>query len=85
MTADILPVNDERPDNCCQQYFVSSEGEATAMKKERKMGADDHSKPLSDVPVPGMRAVEICYTVEDVKLQEVELDHGPLKSRESRC
>lgn len=48
------------------------------MKKERKMRADDDRKPLGEVPVPGMRAVEICHTVEDVKLQEVELNQGPL-------
>lgn len=41
------------------------------MKKERKMRANDNSEPLSEVPVPGMRAIEICHTVEDVKLQEV--------------
>lgn len=48
------------------------------MKKERKMRADDDRKPLGEVPVPGMRAVEICHAVEDVKLQEVELNQGPL-------
>lgn len=48
------------------------------MKKERKMRADDDRKPLSEVPVPGMGAVEICHAVQDVKLQEVELNQGPL-------
>lgn len=48
------------------------------MKKERKMRANDDRKPLSEVPVPGMRAVEICHAVQDVKLQEVELNQCPL-------
>lgn len=41
------------------------------MKKERKMRANDDSEPLSEVPVPGMGAIEISHAVEDVKLQEV--------------
>lgn len=49
------------------------------MKKEGKMRANDNRKPLSKVPVPGMRAIEICHAVEDVQLQEVELNQGPLK------
>ena len=48
------------------------------MKKERKMRADHSGEPLSEVPVPRMRAVKISHAVDDVKLQEVELDHGPL-------
>lgn len=48
------------------------------MKKERKMRANDNRKPLSKVPMPGMRAIEVCHAVEDVKLQEVELNQGPL-------
>lgn len=48
------------------------------MKKEGEMRADDDGEPLSEVPVPGMRAIEISHTVEDVELQEVELDQGPL-------
>lgn len=83
--ADILPVYDECPENRCQQNFISFEGEEAPMKKERKMGADDDGEPLSEIPVPGMRAIEICHTVEDVKLQEVELDHGPLKNRDRYC
>lgn len=51
------------------------------MKEEGKMRADDNRKALSKVPMPGMRAVEICHTVEDVKLQEVELNQGPLKKK----
>lgn len=51
------------------------------MKKERKMRADDNRKPLSKVPMPGMRAIEICHAVEDVKLQEVELNQGPLRKK----
>lgn len=51
------------------------------MKKERKMRADDNRKPLSKVPMPGIRAIEICHAVEDVKLQEVELNQGPLKKK----
>lgn len=69
--ANILPVNHKCPDNCCQQDFVSFEGEGAPMKKERKMRANDNSEAPSEVPVPGMRAIEICHTVEDVKLQEV--------------
>lgn len=49
------------------------------MKEEGKMRADGNRKALSKVPMPGMRAVEICHTVEDVKLQEVELNQSPLK------
>lgn len=52
------------------------------MKKERKMRADDNGEPLSEVPVPRMRAIKISHTVEDVEFQEVELHHGPLKNRE---
>lgn len=53
------------------------------MKKERKMRADDNRKPLSKVPMPGIRAIEICHAVEDVKLQEVELNQGPLKKKQT--
>lgn len=53
------------------------------MKKERKMRADDNRKPLSKVPMPGMRAIEVCHAVEDVKLQEVELNQGPLKKNKT--
>lgn len=42
------------------------------------MRADDDGEALSEVPVPGMRAVEICHAVQDVELQEVELNQGPL-------
>lgn len=51
------------------------------MKKERKMRANDNRKALSKVPVPGMRAIEICHAVEDVQPQEVELNQGPLKKK----
>lgn len=51
------------------------------MKKERKMRTDHHGKALREVPVPGVRAVEIGHTVEDVKLQEVKLHHGPLRNK----
>lgn len=54
------------------------------MKKERKMRADDDGEALSKVPVPGMRAVEVCHAVEDVKLQEVELNQGPLKKQTNK-
>lgn len=54
------------------------------MKEEGKMRADDNRKALSKVPMPGMRAVEVCHTVEDVKLQEVELNQGPLKKKHQR-
>lgn len=50
------------------------------MKKERKMRANDDREPLSEVPVPGMRAIEVCHTVENVELQEVELHQGPLEN-----
>lgn len=83
--ADDSPVNHERPDDCCQQYLVSFEGDAAPVKKERKMRADYDGEALSEVPVPRMRAVEISHTVEDVKLEEVELDHGPLKHKEKQC
>lgn len=81
VNTDILPVNHQCPDNCRQQYFISFEGEGDAMKEERKMRADDDGEALSEVPVPGMRAIEVSHTVEDVKLQEVELNHGPLKTQ----
>lgn len=58
-----LPVNHDCPDDRCQQNFVSFEGDAAPMKEERKMRANHDSKPLSEVPVPGMRAVEVCYTM----------------------
>lgn len=83
--ADILPVNHKCPDDCCQQNLVSFEGDGAPMEKEWKMRADHDSKPLSEVPVPGMRAVEISHAIEDVKPQEVELHHGPLKNRERSC
>lgn len=54
------------------------------MEKERKMRANDNRKALSKVPVPGMRAIEICHAVEDVKLQEVELNQGPLKKKQQK-
>ena len=49
------------------------------MKKKWKMRADDNSKPLGEVPVPGVRAVEISHTMEDVEFEEVELHQGPLE------
>lgn len=84
VTTDILPVNHECPDDCCQQNFISFVGDGAPMKKERKMRTDHNGEPLSEVPVPRMRAIEISHTVEDVKFQEVELHHGPLKNRERR-
>lgn len=51
------------------------------MKEERKMRADDDGEALSEVPVPGVRAIEVSHTVEDVKLEEVELNQGPLKTQ----
>lgn len=84
VNTDILPVNPDGPDDRCQQNCVSFEGDAEPVKEERKVWADHDGKPLSEVPVPGMRAVEVRYTMEDVKLQEVELHHGPLRDRESR-
>lgn len=75
----VLPVHHERPDNHPQKDFILSEAKDTPVKKEREMRADDNSEALGEVPVPRMRAVEIRHTVEDVELQEVELNHGPLK------
>lgn len=75
------PVNCDGPDDSCQQDFVSLEGEHATMKKEREMRADHHSKALSEVPVPGVRAVEISHTVQDVKLEEVKLHWCPLENR----
>ena len=85
VNTSILPVNYEGPDYCCQQNSVSFEGEGASMKEEGKMRTDHGRKPLSEVPVPGVRAVEISHTVKDVELQEVELHHGPLENRESNC
>ncbi len=85
MSADVSPVNHERPDDRRRQDLVSFEGGAAPVKEERKVGADHDGEPLSEVPVPGMRAVEISHAVEDVELQEVELHHGPLKTRERNC
>lgn len=82
MNTYILPVNSDGPDDCHQQDFVSFEGQAASVKKEWKMRADDNRKPLSEVPVPGVRAIEIRHTVEDVELQEVELYDGPLGNRD---
>lgn len=48
------------------------------MEEERKMRANDGREALSQVPVPGMRAVEVCHAVENVELQEVELHQSPL-------
>ncbi len=85
MSTAISPVNPECPDDCCQQNLVSPEGEGAPMQKQRKMGTDDDGEPLREVPVPGMRAVEISHTVENVKLQEVELNQSPLKNTETNC
>lgn len=54
------------------------------MKKEGEVRAEDDGKALGEVPVPGMGAVEICHAVEDVKLQEVELNQGPLKKTKQK-
>lgn len=78
----LLPVNHKCPENSCQKNFISFKGNEAPMKKERKMRAKDNGKPLSKVPMPGMRAIEICHTVEDVKLQEVELNQGQLKTKQ---
>lgn len=75
------PVNCDGPDDSCQQDFVSLEGEHATVKKEREMRADHHGKALSEVPVPGVRAVEISHTVQDVKLEEVKLHWCPLENR----
>lgn len=58
-----------------------SAGEGAAMKKEGEMRTDHDGEPLTDAPVPGVGAIEIGHTVEDVELQEVELHHGPLENR----
>lgn len=81
-TRTFLPVNSDCPDDRCQQNLVLFEGDAAPVKEERKVRADHDGKALSDVPVPRMRAVEVRHTVQDVKLQEVELHHGPLRTRE---
>lgn len=78
VNTNVSPVNHDGPDDRHQQDFVSFEGEGASMKKEGKMRTDHHSKTLGEVPVPGVRAVEISDAVKDVKLQEVELHHGPL-------
>lgn len=54
------------------------------MKEERKVGSDHSSKPLSEVPVPGVRAIEICHSMEDVKLDEVELNQRPLEHNQAQ-
>lgn len=74
----MLPVHHQRPGHCSQQDLVLPEAEDAAVKKERKMRADHHGEALGEVPVPGVRAVEVGHAVEDVELQEVELHHGPL-------
>ena len=73
----LLPVNHKCPENSCQQNFISFKGNEAPMKKERKMRAKDNGKPLSKVPMPGMRAIGICHTVEDV-----ELNQGQLKTKQ---
>lgn len=84
VTTNKSPVYHKCPENSCQQNFISFEGEEAPVKKEREMRADDDRKPLSEVPVPGVGAVEIGHAVQDVKLQEVELNQGPLtKTKES--
>lgn len=55
------------------------------MQEEGEMRPDDDGEPLGDVPVPGVRAIEISHTVKDVKLEEVELHHGPLEGSEYSC
>lgn len=82
MNTGVLPVNDDGPDDRCQQNFVSSVGEGAAVKKKGKMRTNDDGKSLSEVPVPGVRAVETSHAMEDVELEEVELHHGPLQNRE---
>lgn len=79
---DTVPVNKQRPSNSYQQNGISPEGQRAPMKKERKMRANDDREPLSEVPVPGMRAIEVGHTVENVELQEVELHQGPLENRD---
>lgn len=79
---DIVPVNQQRPNDGHQQNCVSPEGQRAAMKKEGKMRTNDGREPLSEVPVPGMRAIEVGHTVENVELQEVELHQGPLEKQE---
>lgn len=71
-------VNHDGPEDCYQQDFVFFVGEAASMKKEWEVRTNDDWEPLSEVPVPRMGAVETSHTVEDVKLEEVELHHGPL-------
>lgn len=45
------------------------------------MWSDHHSKALAEVPVPGVRAIEIGHTVEDVELEKIELHQSPLEER----
>lgn len=84
VSRDVSPVNCECPEDRCQQNLISFKGKGAPMKKERKMRTDHDSEPLREVPVPRMRAVEISHTVENVKLQEVELDQSPLKKPRDR-
>lgn len=60
-------VHQECPDDSCQQYLVSSEGEGATMEEERKVRANHDREALGEVPVPGMGTVEISHTVEDVE------------------
>lgn len=76
------PVNCDGPDDRCQQDFVSLEGKHATVKEKREMRPDHDGEPLSEVPVPGVRAVEISHTVQDVKLEEVELHWCPLENKE---
>lgn len=82
MNKTILPVHHKGPHNSSQQDFVFSEGEGASMKKKWKMGPDHDGEPLSEVPVPGMGAVEICHPVDDVELQKVVLNQRPLEQRD---
>lgn len=64
---------------------MSFVGKSASVKKEGEMRADDNSKPLSEVPVPGVGTIEISHAMENVKLKEVKLNHDPLENREKDC
>lgn len=73
-----LPVHQQCPDQCQQKDAEPPWCQRTAVNKERQMGTQHNWQSLSQVPVPGVRAVKCSQILQHVEFQEVQLNQYPL-------
>lgn len=71
-------VHQQCPDQCQQKDAEPPWCQRTAVNKERQMGTQHNWQSLSQVPVPGVRAVKCSQILQHVEFQEVQLNQYPL-------